>query len=570
MTSRITSELRRHFLHRFFDSDLVTTPGQWRVVAAGAAGIVASLILLVTQSYYGKYLRLLEMDSPDPFRMAMLADHLFFVTIAMAMTALFTLLLWPSLFPSLRDYLGLAGLPVKPSQIFVAKFTALFALAGGFIVAVNLLPSLMLPAVSKGCYQEQAFLSAVTLFVAAALASLFVFFVFVALQGVLLNLVPPHSFPAVSLLVQGGLLIAVMIAILLILSIPGFYWAMDFRPDWALQVPPVWFLGIDQYLLGNREPFTRILVLRAIAAVAIAAVTAGTAYLWSYRRHRVRVLETLLAPVDGSGYAVRAASRAADRLIPDLAERAVFSFMVRTLLRSPHHRLALTLYAGIAIAVVASAFVSLALGPSFRNFAVRSSALEHAAASIPLVFSLFLLAGFRYLFRLPVELRANWVFQVNEGGNRRSFLAAADRFILWFAIFPVAALTFPVEAALLGWRDGAIVTALSTMTALILRELLLYQFQKIPFTCAYLPGKRSLVETLLLYGAGVATYISIFTAVLVWCLQEPAYSLTFFGLLFALWAHLRRHRIEDALIGAIEYEELPEPAVRTLAIDPDW
>jgi hypothetical protein len=35
------------------------------------------------------------------------------------------------------------------------------------------------------------------------------------------------------------------------------------------------------------------------------------------------------------------------------------------------------------------------------------------------------LAGLRYLFRLPVELRANWVFLVaNETGNRNCSCAA--------------------------------------------------------------------------------------------------------------------------------------------------
>ena len=52
-------------------------------------------------------------------------DLLSFLAIAMALTALLTLLQWQSLFPSLRDYLALAGFPVSARQIFVAKFGAL-------------------------------------------------------------------------------------------------------------------------------------------------------------------------------------------------------------------------------------------------------------------------------------------------------------------------------------------------------------------------------------------------------------------------------------------------------------
>ncbi|MBK5290145.1 MAG: hypothetical protein JJE04_00435, partial [Acidobacteriia bacterium] len=43
-------ELLRHFFARFFDSDLVSTPGQWRVVAAGTGAVLASFWLLFTQA----------------------------------------------------------------------------------------------------------------------------------------------------------------------------------------------------------------------------------------------------------------------------------------------------------------------------------------------------------------------------------------------------------------------------------------------------------------------------------------------------------------------------------------
>ena len=57
---------------------------------------------------------------------------------------------------------------------------------------------------------------------------------------------------------------------------------------------------------------------------------------------------------------------------------------------------------------------------NFRGFSVQTPGLRQAAISAPLALSLFVLAGFRYLFRLPVELSANWVFRVTEPG--RDFL----------------------------------------------------------------------------------------------------------------------------------------------------
>src|SRR4051812_13016671 len=143
-------ELRRHFFLRFFDSDLVSTPGQWQVVAGGVFAILLSLSLILTPAYHHKYLELNKLASAEPLRQAVVADVLFVVTLAMLLIALFTTFQWPSLFPGLRDYLALGSLPVRLRDVFVAKFSALVAFAGLFTVGITFLPSLILPAVMSG------------------------------------------------------------------------------------------------------------------------------------------------------------------------------------------------------------------------------------------------------------------------------------------------------------------------------------------------------------------------------------------------------------------------------------
>src|SRR5260370_37923913 len=97
----------------------------------------------------------------------------------------------------------------------------------------------------------------------------------------------------------------------------------------------------------------------------------------------------------------------ADWLIPDPRELAVFVFVAKTLARSRQHRLILTAFAAVAVAVIFESFVSLALSRNFRGFSVPTKALRQAAISAPLALSLFVLAGFRYLFRLPAERSAH-------------------------------------------------------------------------------------------------------------------------------------------------------------------
>jgi hypothetical protein len=559
-------ELRRHFFRRFFDSDLVAAPGQFQVVAIGAFAIFASLSIIITQAYYHKYWILHELDTPEPYRLAVRADHLFLITGAMVLAGLITAVEWPSLFPGLRDYLVLAGLPLKTRDLFIAKFTALVAFMGIFIVGLNAMPSVVLPSVMTGRYNTQGALPVATLFVSMSLAAWFFFFALVALQGVLLNVTSPRLFPGVSLLVQGSLFTVLVCSLPFVLSIPGLFKYMDQRPAFALWLPPVWFLGLDQAMLGNREPFVMDLARRALLSVGATAAGAVAAYLWSYRRQKVRLLETPVAARHELGWLRRWTARWSDRCLPAPPEQAVFGFTVATLSRSRVHRMVLTGFVALAVALIVESFVSLVLGGEFRGFRVKTFALEEATVAAPLALSLFVLAGLRYLFRLPVELRANWVFRVNETGNRELLLRGVDRFLFCLGVVPVALLTLPLELRIFGAATGVAVVTLTLLASLTMDELLLFGFDRIPFTSSYLPGSRPLIETVCIYGAAVAAYVLILSGLIVTSVDEPSYFLIAFGLMLAVWARIRKQRLEHWQVGALEYEELAEPAVQTLAI----
>ena len=247
----------------------------------------------------------------------------------------------------------------------------------------------------------------------------------------------------------------------------------------------------------------------------------------------------------------------------------MFAFVAKTLARSRQHRLVLTGFAALAVAIIFESFVSLVLSRSFHGFSLVTPALRQAAISAPLAMSLFVLAGYRYLFRLPVELRANWVFRVTEQGNRRLFLQAVERFLLCWAVGPVALVTLPLEMSLLGPGLGLAVTILSLLPSLVLMECLLIRFEKIPFTSSYLPGRRPLIETVVLYGLSLSLYVFILGALVSWATQYRGPTLILFGILLGLWVKLRHARLEDWELGKLEFEELPEPAVQTLSIEKD-
>lgn len=150
-THGVDFELVRHFLGRILDGEWSSSPGQWRSAAIGIFSLLLPAGLLLVREgtmngdYASKYLRLTMAADRAGIRAAAIADEAALITLVVCVTGLIALLEWQSLFPSARDYLALASLPVRSRQIFVARFTAVLVFSAGLIAAVNLLPSLMAP-----------------------------------------------------------------------------------------------------------------------------------------------------------------------------------------------------------------------------------------------------------------------------------------------------------------------------------------------------------------------------------------------------------------------------------------
>jgi len=100
-------------------------------------------------------------------------------------------------------------------------------------------------------------------------------------------------------------------------------------------------------------------------------------------------------------------------------------------------------------------------------------------------------------------------------------------------------------------------------------EVLLTQCDNIPFTSSYVPGRRPVIETLVLYGVAVLAYVSLLGAVIRWCLEQAGWTLGLFVAMLAIWIRVRTARLEDRDLGRLEFEERIEPAVYTLSIEKD-
>lgn len=253
-------------------------------------------------------------------------------------------------------------------------------------------------------------------------------------------------------------------------------------------------------------------------------------------------------------------------------ERAVFTFVSKTLARSPKHRLYFAAYVGVGCAFVVEGLVTLAANRRLAPGGGGGDAAGPSAAllSIPLVLSFFALSGMRVVFPIPAELRANWIFRLTEGDDRQrgQCLAGVRKAMLVYAAGPLFGALLPVYALLWGWRVALVELGFGVTLSLALVELLLLGFYKIPFTCSFLPGKANITLLGVFYGFAFSTYAYSMASLEAWMLQHPVSLIFFFALAAGglIWLVAYRNRLVEAG-GAFLYEDLPEPAVRELNLN---
>jgi hypothetical protein len=548
-------ELLRHFVLRFFDSELSTTPDQWKTPAIGAFSLLLPWFPLFAQPLLHKYAHFSALATPGPYRQAVCADELWLLTLMMSATGLLTALKWQSLFPSLRDYQVLGTLPLRARQIFQAKFLALLIVSTIAVVVINALPGLTFPLVSAGRWQINPSLAnhlavqAVTF----AAACYFFFFGLLALQGVLLNLLPPRLFGHVTGYLQGLLVAAMLILIVLSFSIGTRFLPTALRPEISAWLPPVWFLGLYQRQLGDPDPVMAALAQRAEAGLAIAVALALVCYVAGYRRHRRLLVDCAPGPSSSDR---KWTGALLEWLVPNPRQQAILVFMTKTLARSSQHRMILMGYGGFGLAILLSGILGMREAVAEPNRTAACFVYAHV------ILLTFLLIGLRHLFTIPVEWKANWAFQIAERQGRLDWMRAVDRFILFWGAVLMLAIPLPFEVKLLGWRAAA-EAALFTAFALLCYEWVFTDWQKLPFTCSHLPGKIP-AWILTLWGIGILGALPLLNGLLLISLYQPVAYVVVIGVIVASWLGLystRRHGFGEL---RLTYDDLPDPAIHGL------
>lgn len=469
----------------------------------------------------------------DTLRIA-LPDEYFFIVLSMAVTGMVAVWRWDAVFPDRRDYMNLAHLPVSSRTIFFANLVAVLLLAGLVAIDVNGASCVLFPMVVSAAQGTLPFFLKFGLVHAAGvlLASVFAFFAVFSILGLLMSVLPPRAFRRLSGYVRGLVVVYLVVLLCTSFAVPDLLRrTIGTAPRWTLFLPSCWFVSLCQLMRGKANPAMVELARWSLPGILAVIAIAFCTYAIGYRRHFVRIAEL----GDGAGI-----EHTPGRFRLDFLERTVlrtpfqkasFRFVWKTLLRSEAHRLLLTGVAGLALVLASQALMNAFQGAtSWRQVALTPDAL-----SIPFIVTFLLIVGLRVAFEIPVELRANWIFQLLVDADRQECEPLARRVILLAVLSWVTALTFASYVYVEGVAIATLHTTVVLIWAVLLMNVVLIRFRKLPFTCSMPVFKQHSIVILISFCFGFLIYAGSTPEFEASALREPLRMLTLLPFAMVAW-----------------------------------
>jgi len=564
--------LTRASAGRLFESELFSRDLDSSQVALWAVALLATPPLLVAIRLMPLYT--LVHRFPERVALTVLTHRIFFIVYIMLAVALFTAVMWESLMPERRDYEVLGPLPVRRRTIAAARLAAVTGLALVFILAVSL-PSALMHSLFAN-FAVSPLMTMHILFahlVAVTAAGASVFFTLLLLRVVLTAIVGHNRAARMAVAVQ---VTTVVLLVEVFLFLPGLlprlYAALvaarsGSGPELAL--PPLWFLGIYQSVLGGgglapSEAAGPLLEAGARVAtmwLGVSAVCGVLAYLMSTAASAERTLETPVSPMRRRNLMARLFA-AGSWLAMSERGRAVYRFTLASLARSRRHALVLAMYVGGGLAVAV-------LGVITRAAAAGHFLLDATVAQVlspPLVLTYFAVFGLRSAFATPTEPDANWVFRLTEERNIRHALDGVAAVLLVLGVVPMTLLTGAIGVTLWGVPRGIGAAALHVALGALLCELALTGCRKLPFTCSQAPGSATLRSRWAFYLAGLIVFAYRGAALIAWALHAMMPTLLTLTVIVAVTLIVRALRSRRAMQLGLVFEEAPADGLQQLRL----
>jgi hypothetical protein len=469
--------LYRSFLLRVIDLELLSADadtarllGQFAALFAGMSYLFTFWLIFAGGGFSRGFLWTME--------------H-FLIATTMVVVSLFSVLCWDSIFPDKGDALVLAPLPVRAITLFRAKLAALVAALSLSVVSLNVFSGIVWPflfSITNGGHFLGVMRSLAAYWTTVALAGLFMFCCVLGVQGVTSLMLPRQLFLRLSALLQVGAFFVFFGAYILepSLEVPRAAGLPENLKQLA-GLPSYWFFGLFQQLNGSMLSEFAPLARRAWEGLAIAICVGVASVVLAYFRTMRKVVEEpdIMPGVHRIGWRLRFGS---------LLQTCVTLFSLRTLLRSRQHRVLLSFYLGTGLAIVL-AYVKTPLGQKGFLHGPRGDVVDVAFLVASFWAICFAVLGVRVVIAMPHTLRANWIFRITETRSVPKYVEAVRRSLVAMVLAPVWVLL--AALFLFRWPTLPMVGHLVVLglVGMIVVELCLYGFHKLPFACSYLPGQ---------------------------------------------------------------------------------
>jgi len=503
-------------------------------VALSLLTLPGAFLSLLLFNKYGSLLHFLRGEVKfDPYA-ASLPDEYLFIVLAMLASGGVALWKWDTLFLDRRDTVNIVPLPIHTSLIFAANLLAILLFAAIFCADVNLASAVLFPLVVSASQESFLFFGKIALghTIAILAASLFSFITVFAIAGLFLAILPARTFQVISLYLRATIAVALLAFASSAFTISQY---IEHGASYSLirYLPSVWFLGLCQWSRGDASSTLRQVAFEALAALILVLIVGAAAYALAYQRHFSRMAEISVmqsrTPLPLSSKLGRLLDRT---LLRNAFEQAGLRFIVRTLARSDRHRAAVAVF-------VAVGFVAATQNVIWsRGLSGAPSTAEFAA---PLIVLYCCILGLRFVFDIPVELNANWIFRflIAPTLDDCATLAGKAIFLLVLPVIAVASIIFAL-------RWGTVAGLLESATLLVLSTTLtaglVLGFRKLPFTCARAGFRQNALLKVLLAALGVFVFAILPASIQHWGYANAARLLVVAPLLALVWWGLYEKR----------------------------
>ena len=472
---------------------------------------------------------------------------------------------WDSILLDRRDFANLVHLPISAWKLFTANLAAILILTMLFAFEVNIGSTVLFPLVVSSSYPEFSIYAGFALghAVGVGLASVFTFAAVVALIGLLMFSLPYRVFRRVSQYLRIALMLFFLFLLMTSFIVGPLTSRLKENPGSIVRLlPPVWFLSLCEMMRHAAAPVYQHLGTLAWLALAGTIVLAGMAYGLSYRRCFLSIPETVEGSVSRRGWLMPVLLRIANRwYLSTPARRACFAFVVRTLTRSEKHFTALGAFVGMGLLLGAQTLMTATHDGTEMGGQIPAPAL----LSVPLILVYCLVVGLRFIFEIPADLRANWIFkmQIDAGAGES---VALGRALAWTILAPLLIVAcVPAYAYGWGWQVALLHLGYVGVMTWLLVETLIVRLRKIPFTCSLPMFKENAFVVLFLLFLGFYLFVRAGAFLEYVAFVDPVRTIIPGIVLGGWWLVIRQYRknlleIEKEII----FEEVPVETVQLL------